>query len=363
MKKVCIVKYSMGAVDGAERVAINLANALCSRYEVHAVSICSDTGQLFYPLDERVHFKNLLHEKARIRKVFLPGARLFKQYINENQIDVAIGIAASTNSFLIFGGGRAKTVFCEHLNIGNPYCNDFGQRAGRFLGAHFADQIITLTEQDREDYIAKYHVPPARADFIYNWVEDSLLERSPAYCPDAKRILTVGRITQQKGYDLLLQIAEKVLPQFPDWQWHIYGGGEPEEAERLERGIQSRGLSDQVVLKGQDPELCRRYGEYGIYAMTSYYEGLPMVLLEAQANNLPVISFDCHTGPREMVADGVNGLLIPPFDTGLFAERLRGLMKNRAQREAFSAHARDHIDKFSKKQILKKWCELIDNIN
>lgn len=363
MKRVCIVKYSMGAVDGAERVAINLANAFCSRYEVHVVSICSDTGRLFYPLNERVHFKNLLNEKARIRKVFLPGARLLKRYINENQIDVAIGIAASTNSFLILGGGRAKTVFCEHLNIGNPYCNDFGQRAGRFLGAHFADKIITLTEQDKDDYIAKYHVPPARADFIYNWVEDSLLASSPSYCPDAKQIITVGRITQQKGYDLLVQIAEKVFSRNPDWQWHIYGGGDPSETEQLKQEIQHRGLQDHVILKGQDAELYKRYGEYGIYAMTSYYEGLPMVLLEAQANNLPVISFDCHTGPREIVADGRNGLLIPPFDTDLFAEKLCGLMEDRDRRAAFSTHARDHIDQFSKEQILKKWCELIDNLN
>ncbi|NLJ32022.1 MAG: glycosyltransferase family 4 protein [Clostridiales bacterium] len=363
MKKICIVKYSMGAVDGAERVAINLANAFCSRYEVHAVSICSDTGRLFYPLSEQVHFKNLLQEKARIRKVFLPGTRLLRRYLNENQIDVAIGIAASTNSFLIFGGGRAKTVFCEHLNIGSPYCNDFGQRAGRFLGAHFADKVITLTEQDKDEYLSKYHIPPARADFIYNWVEDSLLERNPEYRADSRKIITVGRITQQKGYDLLVRIAEKVFPRFPAWQWHIYGGGDPPETQRLENEIRQRGLQDFVVLKGQDPELYRRYGEYGIYAMTSYYEGLPMVLLEARANNLPVISFDCRTGPREIVADGQNGILVPAFDVDLYAEKLCALMENGEQRKRFSAHARDHIDKFGKEQVLKKWCELIDNLN
>lgn len=363
MKKVCIVKYSMGAVDGAERVAINLANAFCSRYEVHAVSICSDTGRLFYPLNEEVHFTNLLNQKARIRKVFLPGAHLLKKYLNENQIDVAIGIAASTNSFLILGGGRAKTVFCEHLNIGNPYCNDLGQRAGRFLGAHFADKVITLTEQDRDDYIAKYHVPAARAGFIYNWVDDALLEGNPPYCADAKQIITVGRITPQKGYDLLVQIAEKVFARFPDWQWHIFGGGDPPETEQLKNEIQRRGLQNHVILKGQDTELYKRYSEYAVYAMTSYYEGLPMVLLEARANNLPVISFDCHTGPREIVADGQNGLLIPAFNVDLFAEKLCSLMGHREQRQEFSARARDHIDKFGKEQVLKKWCELIDNLN
>ena len=102
------------------------------------------------------------------------------------------------------------------------------------------------------------------------------------------------------------------------------------------------------------------YKNYSIYVMTSYREGLPLVLLEAKANSLPIVSFDCLTGPSEIVRDGVDGYLIECYNEGKMVDKLSKLIENPCLRKEFSDKSRENLDKFGKNKIIKQWETLID---
>lgn len=182
------------------------------------------------------------------------------------------------------------------------------------------------------------------------------------YNNESTKLVTVGRFDSQKGYDYLVQVAKKVLSEKSDWTWEIYGSGNQDEVDKIKELIKENNLQDKLLIKGLEKNQDLIYGDKGIYVMTSRYEGLPLVLLEAQQYNLPIVSFCCPTGPSEIVEDGVNGFLVDCYDTDKMSEKLLKLMENESLRHSFSAHAKDNMDKFDKNRILNQWIELIETI-
>ncbi len=223
-----------------------------------------------------------------------------------------------------------------------------------------SDKLVTLTQEDRENYIKKYGVSDERICYIYNWKEAALSEVS--YNKKSTKIVTVGRFDYQKGYDYLVQVAKKVLAKRFDWTWEIYGSGNQDEVDKIRNLINENDLQDKLVIKGLEKNQDLIYGDKGIYVMTSRYEGLPLVLLEAQQYNLPIVSFSCPTGPNEIVEDGVNGYLVECYDTDKLSQKLLELMGDEVLRQSFSEHAKENMDKFDKDKILKQWIELIETI-
>ena len=106
----------------------------------------------------------------------------------------------------------------------------------------------------------------------------------------------------------------------------------------------------------------KKYNNYGIYALTSYREGLPLVLLEAKINKLPIVSFDIETGPNEIVKDNVNGFLVVKYNTKLFAKKLNELLNNSKLRKEFSDNAYKDISKFREDEIINEWVTLINRL-
>ena len=184
------------------------------------------------------------------------------------------------------------------------------------------------------------------------------------YDPYATKIITVGRLDPVKGYDSLVEVASMTLTKFPSWQWDIYGDWKGNEAyyEEVLKLIEKKNLCKKVHLKGAVSDLAERYGNYGIYVMTSKYEGLPMVLLEAKINKLPVISFDCSTGPAEIIEDGIDGYLIENQDLKEMEEKLEILMKSSELRKKMSDMADKNLYKFDKQLIIKQWISLIESM-
>ncbi|MBR2432813.1 MAG: glycosyltransferase, partial [Clostridia bacterium] len=171
---------------------------------------------------------------------------------------------------------------------------------------------------------------------------------------------TVGRISEEKGFDMLSEIAKRVFARCPDWEWHIMGDGP--DREKLEAKIAEYALEKNIVMHGMVKNASESFGEYSIMALTSYREGLPLILLEAKAKKLPCVSFDVVTGPAEIIRDGVNGYLIPPYDCDAFADKLCALAESEELRQDFSDNALLDVDKFKKEKILKLWFELIEKL-
>lgn len=363
MKKICFVKMDMMDASGGARVAANLANELAKKYEVHVVSICSDEDRTFYKLDDTVKYDVLIKGKERIRKVLFGGVQRLRRYLKENNIDIAFSVGVSINVFVIPAtiGLKTQAVSCEHLNCLNEYENTKSQRFCRYIGAKFAKKVVVLTEQDKDAYIDKYHIKKNKVRYIHNWIDDSLLQEENDYNITSKKIISVVRIEPVKGIEAIIEASKELANKFPDWQWDIYGGGEQEYIDQLNNQIHENKLDGFVTLKGKVTNIYDLYKEYALFVLTSYCEGLPMVLLEAKSKKLPCICFDCKTGPREIVRDNVDGYLVEVDDTQSLVFRILECMKDNELRQKLSNETYGNISKFKKELIIQQWIEFIDN--
>lgn len=361
-KKICIVKWILDDSGGGERVAVSLANELTKKYEVHLIGITTKQSDLFFKINSQVRYSNFFDHRVRLSKNILKISKMLRKYFIDNEIEVGFGIGISANVFLSLAGigTQTKVVLCDHTNSITDN-REFSQKFQRYVGTKLADKIITLTQEDRENYIKKYGVPEERICYIYNWKEAALSDVS--YNKKSTKIVTVGRFDYQKGYDYLIQVAKKVLEKRADWTWEIYGSSNQDEVDKIRDLINENDLQDRLVIKGLEKNQDLIYGDKGIYVMTSRYEGLPLVLLEAQQYNLPIASFSCPTGPNEIVEDGVNGYLVECYDVEAMSNRLLELMNDKELRNRFSSHAKDNIKKFNKDRIIHQWIDLIEEVS
>ena len=175
-----------------------------------------------------------------------------------------------------------------------------------------------------------------------------------------QKIITVGRFSEEKGYDLLVEVARKVLPSHPDWEWHLYGMGDM--FDEIHRKIAEYGLTAQLIQKGNVKDVYKLYNDYAFLVLPSYREGLPLVLLEAKASGLPMVSFDVTTGPKEIIEEGMDGYLIPPYNLDKMANKIELLMESEERRIAFSEHTISGVKKFKKEEIYRQWKNLIGEL-
>ncbi|WP_145505956.1 glycosyltransferase, partial [Yersinia alsatica] len=167
-------------------------------------------------------------------------------------------------------------------------------------------------------------------------------------------------LTNIKGFDLLLDIWAKIEEVNSDWELVIAGDGE--DKKLLAKKINELNLKN-VALLPSTPNVHDLYDQSAIYVMTSRFEGFPMVLLEAKASGLPIIAYDCDTGPSELIIDGEDGFLIPFADSDTFSDRLIKLMNDDNLREAMSLRSLVNSEKYQiEVTIGRKWKDLIDNI-
>ena len=364
---VLLIKYDMTEKSGGDRVAANLSNELSRYFNVHLVSINGKGEEPYFNVNPSVIYAPLLKGHERIRKTLLSGSRALKKYVAQNKIDVIMSIGGNVNFFMWYACRKAKIkkVFCEHINLLSAL-QSRSDTPMRIIGAKTADKIVTLTEKDREKYIEHFKLAPDKVISVANWLDDDLLAKSEGvkYDINSKKLVTVGRLNHVKGFDYLVEVANKVLTRHSDWSWDIWGDRDiwcdGEEYEQILQSIKDSGLEDRLLLKGTTDDMYSLYKQYAIYVMTSRFEGLPMVLLEAKSNCIPAVSFDCPTGPSELITDGVDGFIIQDFDTEKMAEKICELIEDDKKRAEFSSHTKDNLHKYQKDSIVKQWVDLID---
>ena len=354
-KHICLIDYDMSDWGGAEQVIENLGHAFLEDYRVSIVSLCSG----FLREYEGISCYTIINKRARMREILVHGYWKLVQVLNQNRVDIAVVCESCAGMIVTMAKPfiKAKVIFADHSNLLSVW-HDKPVRYMRYFSSRFSEYTVTLTEKNKRDYIKYFHFSPERLTVIYNWIDKKVFDAAGEYQSDAKKILTVGRLEQVKGYDRLVDIAERILPQHPDWEWHVFGKGSLQE--ELRQKIQHKGLGKQLILMGKSEKMLEQYCEYSIYAMTSYVEGLPLALLEAKANQLPSVSFDILTGPSEIIEDGINGYLVKDGDISGFAEKLDVLMGDELLRASFSKQAGQGIERFQKEKILEQWKALFD---
>jgi glycosyltransferase involved in cell wall biosynthesis len=196
---------------------------------------------------------------------------------------------------------------------------------------------------------------------IPNAVQWPLPISSPLVAPPPKRggrLLGVGRLTSQKGFDVLLRCFARVAPVFEDWQLVILGEGDQRPV--LERMISQLSLSGRVEMPGNVGNVTDWYSASDIYVMTSLYEGFPMTLIEAMSHGLAVVSFDCETGPREIIRDGMDGILVDDGDADSMVRQLMELMADEPRRATMGSRAREVRTRLSVESVSKRWEALFE---
>ncbi|MGW1063620.1 glycosyltransferase [Streptomyces aureus] len=169
-------------------------------------------------------------------------------------------------------------------------------------------------------------------------------------------VVSVGRLTDQKGIDMLLDAWSEVAPLHPDWRLRIYGSGEDEEI--LRKQCTALGLDDSVDWMGRTSDVPGALRGGSVFVLSSRGEGFPLALMEAMATGLPCAAFDCAPGVHEIVRDGEDGLLATLGNTGELARRLDTLMSDKALRDAMGDAARANVRRFTTDEVVRRWEDL-----
>lgn len=359
MKRICFIDYDMSVTGGVEQVTASLANTLSKFCEVHVVSLVNK-GELAYRFDPAVKHSTLLEQEERLSEMRKKLKTVLSNYLNANGIDVAFlqgnypGFLGSVARFKT----KTKLVFCDHGALMNQWDRK-DIVVIRLISSFLCHKVITLTEQSRNDYRKRFLLSAKKVDCIYNWI-DSDVPRSDSYDAESKRIVSAGRFGKEKGFDLLVKAFAPVAKKHSDWVLDIFGDGEM--MDTVKDLVDEYALNDNVNLLGMRRDLADRYRDYAMYVLPSYREGMPLVLLEAKANRLPIVSFDIMTGPKEIVRDQIDGILVEPYNLEKLGDSICRLIEDREERIRMSERSQENLNKFSKETITDKWLELIQKM-
>lgn len=356
MKNIVLFVAEINKPGGTERVVANLANNFTRHhYAVTVISVNTFSGDPFYPIDPAV---KLIHLGVKLeRNVVVRSSYGF--YHTVSKIKNAVrrleqnAILLATDPITCFAFALVKKSFprhryvaCEHMGLAIA---KWHSRTARQLFYRNLDALVVLTQRDKNMLLARKVKMPA-CYVIPN--ELSFWPQQTSNCL-AHQLIAVGKYDGQKRFDLLLDIVHPLLLRYKDWKLFLIGQGILKPV--LEQKIQQYQLQGQVELIAPTQQIIDYYQRSSIYLMTSAYEGFPMVLLEAQACGLPIVAYDCPSGPGEMIDNGSDGILVPYDDATAFEEALDTLMQNEGLRIEMGKKARINVAKYDSERIFERW--------
>ncbi|MEJ7559222.1 MAG: glycosyltransferase family 4 protein [Pedobacter sp.] len=356
MKKICFFISSVELAGGTERVCSAIANKLAELgWQVSVLSMYGDVS--FFPLRSEIQVACVFQKKQSSK--FLPYT-VFKirgllTTLNP-EILVSVDSAMFVYAFVSSWWLGIKHLVWEHFN----FHVSLGSRIrtiARKLAAKYSAIIVTLTVGDKEEWKTNLKCKSKLVTIAnpspFTPMSVELINRKPV-------VLAVGRITYQKGFDRLLNAWKTVTLQIDtNWKLHIVGSGEDEQL--LSEKVEALGIAASVRLIPRTANIKSHYMESSIFCLSSRFEGFPMVLLEAQSFGLPLVSYNCKTGPAEIINDG-NGILIEDGNEQLMADALIKLMGDRELRTEMGSRSLRNSHKFDINVIVGQWTALLNTM-
>lgn len=338
--KILFLINSLKSKSGTERVAIELANKLSfiANYDVTLLNRESIKSNTAYPVSDNVNV-------VTISGNFLEFYKKLKIHVSLHLYDIVIVHNMGKLSLLCALLPKIKKlVTLEHVSfVSRP-------KKVQILSKFFykwVDQIVTLTQKDKEQF-DKFH---SKVIVIPNFSPFPIVPKSTF---SSKQIVTIGRLTDQKNYLHLLKAWQKIYQMIPEWHLNIYGEGE--HKKMLEDYIKQNSLQ-QVTLKGSTSNVEEVYRNSDFFVMSSKYEGLPMVLVEAQSFGLPIISYNCPFGPADIVQNNVNGFLVEDQNIQELSDAILTLAMSPEVLISFSEKSLVKAQEFQSDRIIKLWSE------
>lgn len=361
--------FKMG---GVQRVSTELANSMHEKGNNISLIDFSGINDYYYPVNNGINMPNAINIRTIKRKIVgrilktiytfnkksINTFYLYKEqtldlitYLKSNKCDILImntGILTSLIPFVKKELPNIRIIAWQH-NEYEVYMNHYHKEFidNYLLGIKAADGVICLTARDQE----KFNQLNRNTTFIYNPLTINNKESKISNLMN-KQIIFVGRlILRQKGLDHLIQIAKNLKGG-----WKILVAGDGPDKERLIQMIKDDNLDNKIILKGplDGEELVDFYLSGSVFISTSRWEGFGLVLTEAMALGLPVVSFN-NSGPNEILSNGKYGILVEKNNLGEFSKELNLLIENPKLRESFQKKSIRRVEDFKREVIINQW--------
>ncbi len=376
MKKVSILSLHLN-YGGIEKSIAALANILCESYNVEIACCYKLIDEPAFFIDKRVKIKYLLPDMSPNKDVFMKNLKnkkfisAFKEglysikvlhyrkkemvsYIKSSDSDIIIATRDIFDEWLgEYGPSKALKIGWEH----NHYHDDFKYANNIVRSATNLDYLVLVSKALKGFYSKKLANTNCKCVYIPNIIDDLPKRKSPL---NEKRLVSVGRLSKEKGFLDLLKIFNFLLKKHPDWKLDIVGDGS--ERESLEAFINEHSLNDSVTLHGfQNKDyIAKVFRNSSIYVMTSFTESFGIVLIEAMSFGIPCVAFNSAEGAREIINSGSNGFLVKNRSFLAMVRTIEKLMNSKDMRVKFGNQARDDSKKYTSLVVSKYWFDLLN---
>ena len=372
--KIVYCTPALYMAGGVERVLTLKANYFAEHfgYDITIILTEGKDKQLFYPLSEKIKVVNLdigfeeLWTCSFIKKVFvyIKKQYLFKKLLKQELMrirpDITVSMLRREINFITSIKDGSKKI--GELHINRAHYRNFEGRDANALKNLFSkfwmnslrklDRLVVLTEKDREAWVELNNVIAIPNPLSISPVEKSDLSN--------KRVIAIGRYCHEKGYDHLLQAWAIVQDKCPEWQLAIYADGDSTVYEEMRDELHID--SDRCFFNGRTSDVISEFVNSSIAVCSSRFEGFGMVIAEAMACGLPVVSFDCPWGPRAIISNGEDGLLVDNGSVEKLAEAIIQMIQYPEQRKTMANKAIENVQRFKIDQIAEKWKSLFETL-
>lgn len=363
---------------GTQLVTIVKANALAEidGYEVWIV-VTDNKGESMLPISDKVHLVDLdvnYYEYDWKGFVFWLWGKMVKGNQHKKRLknllekispDYVISTGTSEKFFLPSLKVTSNPIFVREFHFEKWFrsraASSFVSKLSAILANLYDykwkikgyDAIVVLTETDKND----------------NWKDEknvyvipNPLTRKSVYCSGQhdKVVVTAGRLVYQKNFESLVRVWEKVARRHADWILQIWGNGALRD--ELSGQIRLLGLQGKVMLMGYSDDVMDKMSQASVFALSSRYEGFGLVILEAMSVGLPVVSYACPAGPKDLIDDSEDGFLIDNGDEDMFAEKICYLIEHEEERVRMGKNAIMKSEKYSIEAVMKRWVEFFDSL-
>ncbi len=377
--KIVYCTPALYMAGGVERVLTLKANYFAENYGYDITIVLTEgiNKPLFYPLSDKIKIVNLnigfeeLWTCSFLKKIFvyLQKQRIYKKRLTTELMrlrpDITISLLRREINFLTSIKDGSKKIGELHVNrtnyrnfeVGeaNVIKNLFAKLWMQNLVFHLKrlDRFVVLTEEDKASWTEINNINVIPDPLAFNIGEVSPLTN--------KRVIAVGRYVYQKGFDLLLKAWSKIENQHTDWELVVYGMGDRDSYEQIIDRLHID--RSRCHLYGSTPDIKKEYLNSSLFVFSSRFEGFGMVLIEAMACGLPVVSFDCPCGPKDIVRHEEDGVLVPSGNTYSLANAMHKLMSDDILRKNMASVALTNVRRFQLDDIGKRWKDLFYSVS
>ena len=365
---------SIHTFGGVERITISKANALSciGGNEVWIISLIN-RGKPAFPIDKRVHIIYLdvnyyqndwkLNKLKQLWNIYIKKKE-HKKKLKEVLISISPDIVISTSgmekellpslsgiSFLLIRElhKTSKTQQNDAISFIDKTIHLIGHFLDYSLFIQKYDKIVVLTQEDKDGFWSNNE----KVIVIPNPITISHSNKSSL---TNKRVIAVGRLTKQKNFSSLVRSWDIVQKTHHDWTLDIWGEGP--QRNLLQHSINTLELQNSIFLKGVTNDIFNKMKESSIFVLSSLYEGFGLVITEAMSCGLPVVSYACPCGPKDIITESKDGFLVPVGDEHSMAERINYLIEHEDVRQQMGAAALEKSKQYSMDIIIQKWMTL-----